>query len=130
MKIKKEIIERVFVQAVEGLPNEICGFFAGKDGLVQKHYELKNLDASPEHFSMDPKEQMAAVKDMRAEGFQLMACYHSHPSTPARPSDEDMRLAFDPNLSYVIVSLKEEKPDIKSYRIKGTDVELEELKII
>lgn len=130
MNIDKTIVERLFAQAKEGLPNEVCGFLAGEDGLVKKHYELTNTDASPEHFTMDPKEQMAAVKDMRAEGLQLLACYHSHPSTPARPSDEDMRLAFDPNLSYVIVSLKEEQPDIKSYRIKGVDVELEELNII
>src|SRR3972149_2592077 len=56
---------------------------------------------------MEPAEQFAAVKDMRAAGFDMLAIYHSHPATAARPSAEDIRLAFTPNIAYVIISLRE-----------------------
>ncbi len=129
MKIKKDIIEKMFAQAKQGLPNEVCGFLAGEKGEVTKHYELTNVDASPEHFTMDPKEQFVAVKDIRNEGLTLMACYHSHPETPARPSDEDIRLAYDPNLSYVIMSLKDGQKNVKSFRIQDMNVEHEKLEV-
>ena len=44
-------------------------------------YFLTNTDASPEHFSMEPAEQFAAVKDMRTHGWQLLGNFHSHPSS-------------------------------------------------
>ena len=50
--------------------------------------------------------------------------------TPARPSEEDIKLAYDPNISYVIASLADNKEDIKYFRIKGGVVEKEELEIV
>ena len=104
------------------LPNEDCGLLGGTvDGesrRVEKIYFLTNVDTSPEHFSMDAKEQFAAVKDMRAHGLKLLGNFHSHPSTPARPSEEDKRLIFDTTLSYLILSLAEE-PTLKSFRFDG-----------
>jgi proteasome lid subunit RPN8/RPN11 len=55
-----------------------------KDNLVCKHYELNNMDQSEVHFSMDPKEQFAAVKDMRDQGLKLSGVYHSHPICATR----------------------------------------------
>ena len=101
------------------LPNEDCGLLGGRlDGdkrIVEKIYFLTNADASPEHFSMEPAEQFAAVKDMRSNGLQLLGNFHSHPKSPARPSEEDKRLVFDTTLSYLILSLEAE-PSLKSFR--------------
>lgn len=93
-------------------------------------FRLKNVDASPEHFSFAPAEQFAAVRQMRAAGVRLRAVYHSHPATPARPSIEDIRLANDPALSYVIVSLAGELPEVKSFRIRDGQAAVEPLNII
>ena len=84
---------------------------------VEKVYLLANPDRSPEHFSIDPKEQLAAVKDMRALGLAPLGNFHSHPSTPARPSAEDIRLAHDPKASYLILSLAEESPVMKAFGV-------------
>ncbi|MDT8446735.1 MAG: M67 family metallopeptidase [bacterium] len=130
MKIKRSVWAAIIAQAQRELPNEACGYLAEADGVVSAHYELVNTDASNEHFSMDPKEQFAAVKDMRAKGLKQAAVYHSHPETPARPSEEDKRLAYDPNISYVIVSLAAEQPDVKSFRIRGQEVEPELIEIL
>jgi len=53
--------------------------------------------------------------------------FHSHPSTPARPSMEDIRLAYDPSASYLILSLAEEVPVLKAFGITGDTVEQEEI---
>ena len=64
---------------------------------------------------------------MHAEDLKLAAVYHSHPETPARPSQEDIRLAFDPQISYVIVSLAQPDPSIKSFKIREGNVQHEEI---
>lgn len=121
--LKKEDYQKILNHAAAELPNEACGLLGGcEDGenrIVTNVYLLRNADESAEHFSMDPKEQFAAVKDMRSKGRQLLGNFHSHPKTPATPSKEDIRLALDENLSYLILSLKKEKPVLKAFRIKN-----------
>ncbi len=108
----KSDYEKILAHCREGLPNEACGLIAGtKDGdkkEIKKVYLLTNVDQSNEHFSMDPKEQLAAVKDMRANGYELLGNFHSHPESPSRPSEEDKRLAYDSKVNYLILSLMEE----------------------
>ena len=128
LRISKKTLEAVIRHAQDELPIEACGYLAAdEDGLVVRHYPMRNTDASGEHFSMDPAEQFAAVKDMRGRGLSLRAVYHSHPGTPARPSAEDIRLAFDPAVSYVIVSLAAEVPVAGSFRIENGRVSPEEI---
>lgn len=130
MKIKKEIIEKITEHAKKDAPIEACGYLAAKDGIVIKHYEMINIDNSQEHFSFSLKEQFEVLKDVRAEGLEICAAYHSHPSTGARPSDEDIELAYDPNISYVIVSLAGGGEDVKSFKIKDSKVEQQDLEVI
>jgi proteasome lid subunit RPN8/RPN11 len=127
MKIKKDIIAKIIKHAQSGLPIEMCGYLAGEDGVITKHYELTNIDNSEEHFSFDPKEQFATVKDARANSLEIYAVYHSHPATPARPSQEDIKLAYDPNISYVIISLADGTEDVKSFKIKDAKVTPEDI---
>lgn len=107
--LKKEDYEKILAHCKEGLPNEACGLIGGTiEGdkrSIQKVYLLTNIDQSNEHFSMDPKEQLAAVKDMRANGLKLLGNFHSHPESPSRPSEEDKRLAYDSKVNYLILSL-------------------------
>ena len=130
MHIKQEILQKLIEHAAKDLPNEACGYLAGKDGVVTLHFELTNTDHSPEHFSFDPQEQFNVMKQVRNEGMEIIANYHSHPSTPARPSEEDIRLAFDSSISYVIISLAEDIPSVKSFIIKDSIVKHEEINIV
>ena len=91
---------------------------------------MENIDASPVHYSMDPAEQFAAVRDCRAEGLSIRAVYHSHPETDAYPSAEDIKLAYDPAISYVIVSLAKNNPSIHSFIIREDEVLPEQIEII
>ena len=131
--MSKNDYEIILKHARENLPEEACGLIAGtKDGndkSIQKVYCLTNIDHSNEHFSLDPKEQLAAVKDMRANGLVPLGNWHSHPSSPSRPSVEDIRLAFDSKASYLILSLMAEYPVLNSFHVEGGAWTKEDLRI-
>ncbi|VAW29498.1 Mov34/MPN/PAD-1 [hydrothermal vent metagenome] len=129
VNIKKQVIEAIVAHAKKEAPVEACGYLAGKSGVITRHYELTNVDHSPEHFSFDPAEQFNVVKQARNENLEIMANYHSHPASPARPSQEDIRLAYDPGISYFIVSLAGD-PEIKSFKIKNGVVTQQKIEII
>jgi [CysO sulfur-carrier protein]-S-L-cysteine hydrolase len=127
LRITQQVLNALVAHARKDAPIEACGYLAERDEIVAEAFPLKNLDASQEHFTLDPAEQFASLRRMRAEGLKLRGVYHSHPASPARPSAEDVRLANDPNLSYVIVSLVSSEPVIKAFRIQGSLAEEEEL---
>jgi [CysO sulfur-carrier protein]-S-L-cysteine hydrolase len=128
--ITHHIIEEIIAHARQELPNEACGYLAGTGDEVKQAYLLSNIDRSPEHFSFDPAEQFRTVKDARRQGWSILANFHSHPETPARPSEEDIRLAFDPDISYVIISFAGDAPDVKSFKIRNGVVEKEEIQVV
>lgn len=136
LKLKKEDYDKILKHCEKGLPNESCGLLAGSvddNGIktIKKVYLLTNIDASNEHFSMDPKEQLTAVKDMRANGFSMIGNFHSHPESPSRPSEEDKRLAYDPTMEYLILSLMErDNPVLKAFGIDSDkNVRVHEIEI-
>jgi proteasome lid subunit RPN8/RPN11 len=114
-RLPKDLFERIVSQAREEAPNEACGYLAGADNEAQAVIPMVNVDASPEHFSFDPKAQFDAVKRARDWGLDLIAVYHSHPATPARMSEEDIRLANDTRPVYLIYSMAEDR--IRGFRI-------------
>ena len=122
LKLKQEHYDRILKHCIDGLPNESCGLLAGtvdgEEKTVTKVYLLTNIDASREHFSMDPREQLAAVKDARTNQVAILGNFHSHPESPSRPSEEDKRLAYDASMEYLILSLQEEgNPLLKAFGI-------------
>jgi proteasome lid subunit RPN8/RPN11 len=119
LTIPQKVIDAFIAHARKDFPLEACGILGGNDKVVSEHYPMANTDQSNEHFMMDPKEQFAVVKELRTKGKSMQAIYHSHPETPARPSAEDIRLALTPDVSYIIISLAAEMPEVKSYRIEA-----------
>ena len=130
LRINRSVLLAITAHAKKELPNEACGYLASENNIVTSHYELTNIDKAVDHFRMDPKEQFAAVKDMRRRGQVMRAVYHSHPETPARPSVEDIKLAYDPDISFVIISLAADEPQIKSFLIVKGEVSEEPIEII
>ena len=136
IRIKRTDYNAIVTYCLDGLPDESCGLIAGHiDGnvkTIEKVYFLTNLDHNNVHFTMDPKEQLAAVKDMRANGLVPLGNWHSHPESPSRPSEEDKRLAFDPTVNYLILSLIDmDQPVLKAFDIdREKNVTIEELQIL
>ena len=71
------------------------------------------------------------MKEIRAENLGMVGIYHSHPHSDAYPSAHDVKLAFYPEASYIIISLKDRDGSrIRSFKIIDGEITEEELKII
>lgn len=111
-------------QAKKEAPLEACGYLLGSDKEnASENYAMTNIDHSEEHFSLDPKEQFAAIKYARKNNLKVVGNWHSHPASPSRPSQEDIRLAYDPSILYFILSLAAEEPVLNAFRIQQGEVE-------
>lgn len=116
--LPQRILDTMTAQAEAETPIEACGMLSGQERIVRDIHQMTNADGSEEHFAMLPAEQFAVAKQVRAAGTEILALYHSHPASPARPSEEDIRLAFTPNVVYLILSLMEQwRPDLRGFRI-------------
>lgn len=131
LKIPTYIFKQMLEQTRTEAPLEACGILAGCNNKVKKLYKMTNVDKSSDHFMMEPKEQFEVAKDIRSAGLEMLAIYHSHPETHARPSAEDIRLALTPDVIYVIVSLKDTKaPNVKGFVIEDGNINKVPIEIV
>jgi [CysO sulfur-carrier protein]-S-L-cysteine hydrolase len=123
----KEIVDH----GLREFPNECCGLVAAREGAPSRVYAMKNLDASPVAYRLDPKEQLQVFDEMEAEGLDLWAIYHSHTHSDAYPSETDVRLAFYPDPLYLLLSLTDrDDPVLRAFHILEGEVTEEELTIV
>ena len=125
MTIPQQVIDELIEQARRDAPDESCGYLLGErtdeGDVVTENYWMENIDHSPEHFAFAPKDQFAALKYARSKGLRILANWHSHPASPSRPSQEDLRLANDPSIRYAILSLHQ-GIHLNSFKILGGEV--------
>ena len=128
--LKRKFLDKIIAQARKEFPNEACGILAGKDGKVKRVYEMRNTDASPSTFLMEPKEQLKAMKEIRNSGIEMIGIYHSHVASRAYPSAHDVELALYPEVSCAIISLEDNKnPVVKSFKIQEGEIKEEEVRV-
>ncbi|MDH5218025.1 MAG: M67 family metallopeptidase [Gammaproteobacteria bacterium] len=107
--IPRPMANRILSQAQSNEEVEICGLIGGKSNCLKTLYPIKNIAGDPAHiFEMDPAKQIDAMRQMRENEEELAAIYHSHPSSPAQPSQIDIKQAAYPEALYLIVSLNTE----------------------
>jgi proteasome lid subunit RPN8/RPN11 len=117
IRIAHVVCQEMIHHAREEWPAECCGLLAGKDGMATRIYPLENLERSPSSYQADPLQQLKALREIEDLGLDLLAIYHSHPHTECYPSRVDIEKAYDPDATYVIVSLKEPICPIRAFRI-------------
>lgn len=129
MIINEQFKSEMIDHAKSCVPNEACGIIAGKNNMPQKIYKMKNISDTPVLcYLMDPKEQFLIMKEMRNNGLEMLAIYHSHTDSESYPSKKDVELAYYPEPLYIIVSLKDpERPVIRGYRILEGKIGEEEI---
>jgi [CysO sulfur-carrier protein]-S-L-cysteine hydrolase len=105
-------------------PAEGCGFWAGCDGRIDRHYPIANIARDPiRYYRMDPAAQLAALLAIEAQERELIAIYHSHPHGPARPSVSDVAEWRYPEAAMVILSLADDgRPTLRAYRLAQGNV--------
>ncbi len=123
MRIPYALARQIADQAHAEAPQEACGLLAGECNTVIRAIPLRNWARSPEdRFRLDPEEQLAALKEIDADGLEWVGIYHSHPRSAPIPSRRDIDEARDAGLLHLIVSLDHAKPKLKPWRIDGDSV--------
>jgi proteasome lid subunit RPN8/RPN11 len=122
LQIARRVYEDMVAHARAELPNECCGLLAGQilpgRAVVTARYALVNAAASPVRYDADPKSLFAAFKEMRALGTELLAIYHSHPTSDPVPSRTDLeRNFYGPEVVHLIVSLRTAEPEVRGWRL-------------
>lgn len=123
--VSRDQLEQLIGQARADAPLETCGLLAGRDGRVTRVLPVPNILRSPVVYRMDGQ---ALADAMVACDFEPLGIYHSHPAGPPVPSPTDVAESFYPESVYVIISLAQEPPSVRAFRILGgavTEVELQ-----
>ncbi len=94
-------------------PEECCGLLVGRDMAdgrisVTRIVESDNVrrDRAHDRFEIDPQVRIAVEREVRGSPERIVGHYHSHPDHPARPSQTDLEMVFEPNLIWLIVGVE------------------------
>ena len=138
LQLEQHYADEIIAHALEEDPNECCGILAGRDGRVTKLYRVTNVEHSPYRYSMDPKDLLVINQEIDDSRRELLAIYHSHTHSEARPSATDVRMAtwpdgksIWPEAYYILVSLMDKSsPAIRAFRIEDGTISEAELRIV
>ena len=121
----------MLAQARAALPNECVGLLAGQPGSpVAGHYPLRNALASPVEYESDAHDMFDAVRDMRQKGIDIVAVYHSHPTSAPIPSRKDRERNYSPDVVNFIISLQGPEPVMRGWWLTEADYREAEWEII
>ncbi len=124
LRLTVEQHRRILADCYFGFPDEACGLLAGPvvageaTGLVTEVYPAVNADASSRTYTVDGRDYLRASRDAESRKDEIIGVWHSHTHTDAYPSPTDIRQAVDPMWIYVIVSLRDEVPMLRAYRLR------------
>lgn len=130
IRLQREFLNKLFAHALETEPSECCGLIGGsKDDFAQSIYRLRNVAVNPQvAYEAAPEELFAAQRLMRNRGEALLAIYHSHPRSPApEPSETDVRLAYYPSATYLIIGLGGAQPTMRAFRLSEREQRWEQV---
>lgn len=121
IRLLREHLDAMIAHAREVAPAECCGLIGGSS---QNHnartiYRLRNVTANPElGYEAAPEDLFTAQRQMRERGEELLAIYHSHPrAANPSPSETDVRLAYYPSATYLIVGLGGTEAAVNAFSI-------------
>jgi proteasome lid subunit RPN8/RPN11 len=113
----RPVFHQMLGHAYAGYPLEACGLLVGRGSTVDRFVPCTNVAESARIYTIDPKEHLRAELAAEDDGLEVIGVMHSHTHSEPYPSPTDVTQAPDPGWHYVIVSLKRESPETRSYRI-------------
>lgn len=119
LRLSSSAYAGIIGHAYDGLPDEACGLLIGDAGrsTAPIFHPTKNAAGSSRVYSIGPRDFLDADEAADAAGLAIVGVVHSHTHTDPYPSPTDVEQAPDPDLHYVIVSLRDDAPMMRSYRI-------------
>ena len=132
LTLPRSVHDQMVAHCLIGLPDEACGLLGGDlvSGEAVTCYPTRNLAASAKLYTVDPTEHLRADRDAEGNGRSIIGVFHSHTHTEAYPSPTDVAQAPDPAWHYVLVSLRDMYPTVRSYRIVAGVIEEEPVRLL
>lgn len=130
LRIGKKFLDQMVCHSLDGYPLEACGLLSGVvagpgTAEVRAVHPAINVTGSARVYEVDPRSMLRADREAEEAGGQLVGVYHSHTHTDAKPSPTDIAAAPDPDWHYVLVSLRDQHPAVRSWSIKNGKIEEE-----
>jgi proteasome lid subunit RPN8/RPN11 len=131
LRLSANAYAKMIAHCYDGVPLEACGLLAGPPGSSEAEvcYPTRNAASSSRVYTVDPTDHLRADRDAEANGNEIIGVFHSHTHTDPYPSPTDVANAPDSEWHYVIVSLRDEAPMTRSYRI-GPDGKITEEAVV
>ena len=116
--IRREALDAIIAHARAEAPAECCGMLVGRGRSIDEAVRARNIAASPTRFLIDPKDHIDTRRAARGRGLEVLGFYHSHPQSPAWPSETDVAEATYPEAVYLIASLAGKGVDARLFQIE------------
>lgn len=131
IEISRDAFNRMIGHALDEYPLEMCGLLAGPTAdRAPEFHPTRNDDESARVYTVNPKDFMHIEMDVEDRDYEINGVVHSHTHSEPYPSPTDVSAAVDPAWHYVIVSLKREAPEVRSYRIVDGEINEEPISIL
>lgn len=136
LEIARNAYARIIGHALDEYPLEMCGLLAGPahDGRPGdrsvEFYPCRNDDQSARVYTVNPRDHLRAEQAADDLDLEINGVVHSHTHSEPYPSPTDVAAAVSPDWHYVIVSLKREAPEVRSYRIVDGEIVSEPLVVV
>ena len=129
LRLNRSAYLGILGHAYDGLPDEACGLLVGDPATARAaRFEPTDNEArSSKLYTIPAKDHLRIDRAAAAEGLEIIGVVHSHTHTEAYPSPTDVAQAPDPSWHYVIVSLRDEAPMLRSYRIVDEQITEEQV---
>ena len=126
LTLPQELVDEMVAHARDDLPNECCGIIARDAAGALTLYRAANDAASPYRFDIPAQQLLHLFRAIEDSSGDFLVIYHSHVASPARPSPTDLRMAAmhrtaDPWPYWVLVSLQDDEPSVRAWRIDDGD---------
>ncbi|MFW2332259.1 Mov34/MPN/PAD-1 family protein [Ilumatobacter sp.] len=124
LRLDRDAFDAICALAYREYPLEMCGLIAGPPNadVAARFYPCRNAAESAKVYTIDPKDHLHAELDADDHDWEINGVVHSHTHSEPYPSPTDVAQAPDPDWHYVIVSLKRDSPELRSYRIVDGEV--------
>ncbi|MBI3778524.1 MAG: M67 family metallopeptidase [Gammaproteobacteria bacterium] len=125
VRLPRAIVNQLLHLAQKSPEEEICGLISRDRTGFRKCYPVANAAGDRKRFfTLDPKQQIEAMRAMRERGEELAAIYHSHPDAPPLPSLADIEQHEYPGVLYLIISLGTQGVlEMRGFHIRGRSIE-------
>ena len=129
LRLSRAVYDEIRKHGEATYPHECCGVMLGnidpdanqREVIASVRCGNTRLDSPNNRYNIDPKELIAAQKQAREQGLDIVGFYHSHPDHPARWSETDFQEAHWYGCSYVITSVNKGEADLTaSFALLGS----------